>query len=66
MVELYCLLFFSSSSCNVVCKIFNVSRKSVRGGQTVSYFLSPKAKIFPCRRLALKYLMEVIQAFIHI
>ena len=25
----------------------------------MSFFLSPKAKIFPCRRLALKYLMEV-------
>ena len=39
-------------------------RESVRGGQTVSYFLSPKAKIFPCRRLALKYLMEVIMPLI--
>ena len=35
-------------------------RECIRGGQTVSYFLSPKAKIFPCRRLALKYLMEVV------
>ena len=46
-----------------VCLLFNCSllyRESVRGGQTVSYFQSPKAKIFPCRRLALKYLMEVI------
>ena len=61
--RLFGILFFICWNLNLLCRFFICRfsyRESVRGGQTVSYFLSPKAKIFPCRRLALKYLMEVI------